>query len=93
VAQSTVAAVTAALEPLRNMLTCDGYSMDVSGEPLIIRLTASDAACAECLVPPSLMRPMISEMLSAAGLPASYELRYPPEHHAGSAAEREAGAR
>ena len=69
-----------ALQPLRLMLGADGYGLDVTADPLEIRISATGSACPECLVPRTVMEPMIADMVQRSGLAGDYTLRYPESH-------------
>jgi len=71
-----------ALRPLRLMLGAEGYGLDITADPLEIRISATESACAECLVPRTVMEPMIADMMQRSGLEGDYALRYPESHHA-----------
>jgi hypothetical protein len=74
-------AVVAALEPLIGMLSADGYDLEVDSgaDRTRLRIAARADACAECLVPRTVLEPMIANMLSGAGLGAlGWQLEYPP---------------
>lgn len=60
------AAIDAALRGLRDMLEADGYELVWSMEEqnqIGIRVVAGSDACAECLVPPDLMRSILDNEL------------------------------
>ena len=62
-----------ALAPLRPMLNADGYDLLLSlgGEPdLVLDIRATEAACADCLVPPEMIEMMARSCLTDAGEPA-----------------------
>jgi hypothetical protein len=64
---NTDARIDAALEGLRTTLAADGYLLEWSLEDqnqIGIRVFAGSDACAECLVPPELMRAILSAELS-----------------------------
>jgi hypothetical protein len=61
------ATIDAALQGLRNTLESDGYMLEWSMEQenhVGIRVFAGSDACAECLVPPELMRSIVDNELS-----------------------------
>jgi hypothetical protein len=61
------ATIDAALAGLRSTVAADGYELDWSlepGEKIGIRVTAGPDACAECLVPPDLMRSIVDNELT-----------------------------
>lgn len=61
------AAVDAALRPMRDTLAADGYGLEWSLEgqhQIGIQVFAADSeACADCLVPPEMMRAIIDTAL------------------------------
>jgi hypothetical protein len=62
------AAIEAALRGLRDTLAADGYELVWSMEQedrIGIGVVAGSDACAECLVPPELMRSIVDDGLSA----------------------------
>ncbi len=80
--------VDAALGALRALLSADGYDLqtvEASRAGIILQIAAGEGACAECLVPASMMSLYVRDALK--GLPASagipIELRYPPPHDHG----------
>jgi hypothetical protein len=61
------ATVDAALQGIRDTLEADGYSLEWSVEEpdlIGIRVVAGAEACADCLVPPEIMRTIVSNALS-----------------------------
>jgi hypothetical protein len=61
------ATIDAALRGLRDTLESDGYGLEWSIEQenhIGIRVFAGSDACAECLVPPELMRSIVDNELS-----------------------------
>lgn len=79
------APVAAALASFRAMLQADGYELTVaSAEPsgIVLRIDATADACADCLVPPSMMTLYVRDALK--GLPdcatVPLELIYPASH-------------
>jgi hypothetical protein len=73
------AELSKALDPLRAILASDGYGVEV-GEtrPLEVRIVATGSACEECLVPESVMRPLIADMLGEHGFDDEWTLSLPP---------------
>lgn len=78
------AAIAEAITNVRQSLQADGYDMALSGVApgsLLFTLSAGPDACAECLVPASIMSLYVRKALE--GLPAwrdaEIELRYPVE--------------
>jgi hypothetical protein len=71
------------LDPIRVGLEADGYLLRVSsaGEALRIDVEATAEACADCLVPKSIMETMVRQALSAQdGLDAvPVEIGYPKD--------------
>jgi hypothetical protein len=65
-----LAAIAQTLAPLRSMLQADGYELAVTGsdEQPHLTLFATDGACAECLVPKSMVAAMAVSMLADAGV-------------------------
>jgi hypothetical protein len=62
-----VATIDAALQGLRDTLAADGYELSWSvedGNRVGIRVVAGSDACADCLVPPALMRSIVDDELS-----------------------------
>ena len=62
------AAIEAALQRLRDTLAADGYELVWSIEQddrIGIRVVAGPDACADCLVPPELMRSIVDSELDA----------------------------
>jgi hypothetical protein len=67
-----------ALDPLVSMLAADGYGVQLTGgDPLGIAIVAKDEACGDCLVPESVMRPQIADLLSAKGIQEEWTLSLP----------------
>jgi hypothetical protein len=59
--------VDAALQGLRDTLEADGYGLEWSvaeQDEIEINVVAGADACADCLVPPELMRTILSDALS-----------------------------
>jgi hypothetical protein len=57
-----------ALQPLRDVLTGDGYDLDWALSPantVAVKVIAGPDACADCLVPQPLMAAILSDSLSA----------------------------
>ncbi len=77
--------VDAALASLRNMLRADGYELQtvaVSPEGVTLQITAGEDACADCLVPVSLMTLYVRDALRHLpdGEQVPIELRYQHAH-------------
>ena len=75
-------AIAAALEPLRALLSADGYALELieaSGSRVVAMITAGPDACAECLVPELIMRAHFEAALrtSLDTAPAEIVLIYP----------------
>ena len=67
------------LAAIRTSLEADGYEIDVTeGERVAVVISATPEACAECLVPPSVMVPILEHALKVPG--ASIDLTYPADH-------------
>lgn len=76
-------AVDAALSSLRAMLDADGYGLDVTIQDRRVDLrflVTEDDACGECLVPRTIMEPMVTRMLRDCGADAEVVVRYPTGH-------------
>lgn len=73
--------MSSALDELRSMMNPDGYDVIVDPEPLTVRIVATPEACPECLVPASVMRPIISGMLAKQGLTGDWALEFPTDSH------------
>jgi len=62
--------VESALQVLRDTLATDGYELVWSmedGNQVGIRVVAGSEACADCLVPPELMRSIVDSKLDGTG--------------------------
>jgi hypothetical protein len=62
---------------LRSSLAADGYELEMAtdGDRVRVTITATEQACADCLVPKDLMRAILAETLS---VPAdAIDLTYP----------------
>jgi hypothetical protein len=62
------AVIDAALRPMRDTLAADGYGLEWSLEErnqIGIQVVAGGDACENCLVPPEMMRAILSDALSA----------------------------
>jgi hypothetical protein len=62
--------VNTALQGLRDTLAADGYELVWSREEanrIGIRVVAGSDACADCLVPPELMRSIVDDQLGGIG--------------------------
>ena len=67
------------LASLRTSLEVDGYEIDVEeGERVAVVISATPGACAECLVPASLMVPILEHALKVPG--DRIDLTYPADH-------------
>ena len=69
-----------ALRELRSSLEADGYRMEVregDGGRVGVRISATPAACADCLVPKPVLRSILRQALGVAE--DSIELSYPSE--------------
>jgi hypothetical protein len=61
------AVIDAALQPMRDTLGTDGYALEWSMEQpnqVGIRVFATSDACEDCLVPPEIMRAIVSKALA-----------------------------
>lgn len=73
-----------AVTPIRSALEADGYELlvEADGPQVVMRIKAGAEACEECLVPPTVMRPMIDKLLADAGLASTdWTLVYPTDLH------------
>jgi hypothetical protein len=70
---------TEGLEAIRSSLEADGYVLRVNedGGRVDVRITATPAACEDCLVPKPLMRGILGQALGVAE--DSIDLIYPVE--------------
>lgn len=68
-----------ALEPLIAGFREDGYLVTVEeGDKIVsVRIEAGPDACAGCLVPPSVMLPLLTNALREAGYEQHVEVTYP----------------
>jgi hypothetical protein len=68
-----------ALTAIRTTLAADDYHLTVAstGEGVEVRITAGPDACADCLVPKSLMRAMLRDALAVPE--DTITLRYPAD--------------
>jgi hypothetical protein len=79
-----VAAVSKALEPIRDGLLLDGYTIDVtaaSAHRVQVRVDATENACAECLAPAEVLKMIISGQLGGAYQPDEVDLALPAVTH------------
>lgn len=80
-------AALGALAPIEESLASDGYALTVTeqhGGALQVGIEALEGACADCLVPESVMIPMIERLLVGGGVSASgVTVSYPADsaHH------------
>jgi hypothetical protein len=74
-----------ALQPLADTLAADGYNLQVEETPSHLELivTATQDACAECLVPKSIFKNMATMVLRENGVVLNTDLQitYPESHH------------
>ena len=74
---------TEALEPIASALAADGYELSVQAKAehvFDVRITATENACEECLSPPSVIKPILEDLLEQAGMtPSEVTLRYPTD--------------
>ena len=63
---------------LRSTLAADGYLLEVAedGDRVRVTISATPRACADCLVPPDLMRGILGQALGVP--PDAIDLTYPP---------------
>jgi hypothetical protein len=63
---------------LRSALAADGYLLEVAedGDRVRVTISATPQACADCLVPPDLMRGILGQALGVS--PDAIDLTYPP---------------
>jgi len=63
---------------LRSALAVDGYLLAVAedGDRVRVTISATPQACADCLVPPDLMRGILGQALGVP--PDAIDLTYPP---------------
>jgi hypothetical protein len=68
-----------ALAPAIGALRADGYDASVTLENEVVhfQITAGPDACEECLTPPTILEPMLTQLLREAGCNESVALRYP----------------
>ena len=82
---SNLAQATAALTPMTETLAADGYILTVepASAGLILNVSATPEACAECLVPKDLFRTMAEMALRDGGVAVNgdIEIIYPDAHH------------
>jgi hypothetical protein len=73
----------ARLEPLRVSLGADGYQIQAreAGGRIGVSISASDDACADCLVPKNIMRGILGQVLGVAE--DIIDVTYPGEGQAG----------
>jgi hypothetical protein len=64
---------------LRSTLAADGYLLEVAeeGDRVRVTISATPQACADCLVPPDLMRGILGQALGVP--PDAIDLTYPEE--------------
>lgn len=69
------------LAGIRTSLEADGYAIDVveEGERVGVVISATPAACADCLVPQTVMVAILGQALKVPA--ASIELTYPETDH------------
>lgn len=73
-----------ALRVMRESLEADGYGLNirVDGPRLRLELTVISDACADCLIPASIMTAIVSSTLAERGIEVNagaIEIIYPPE--------------
>jgi hypothetical protein len=68
---------------LRMMLAADGFTATVSpSDPVTIEVIATDAACADCLVPKDILLMVLAEHLPAGVAPGDLTVLYPSDARA-----------
>lgn len=78
----SIEAVTTALSDIREMFEADGYALTVDGlvgSTVNVTVLATDAACADCLAPRSVVAQIMLNDLAAVGGVDRVELTYPEE--------------
>lgn len=68
------------LDPLREVLSADGYDLQVSkvsDNKLVMRVLALDNACEECLVPEAVMLQIVRDALGSEFESLELEILYP----------------
>lgn len=77
------AAARGALEPIAMSMTSDGYALsiqEIADGALAVRIEALEGACEDCLVPRSVMVPMIESLLNDNGIrPSRVDVAFPNE--------------
>lgn len=71
--QTAVVDVDAALKEFRDMMGADGYLLrwePTEGDRIVVRIDATDGACADCLVP----LPVMEAIMASALEPTPYTL-------------------
>lgn len=69
------------LASIRTSLEADGYEIEVTdGDRVAVVISATPEACAECLVPASVMVPILEHTLKVPG--DRIDLTYPTDHEA-----------
>jgi len=85
--KDAVSQVHSALAPLIAATRVDGFEVDIAAETddLVVTVSATPNACAECLVPKSIFSSMVSTALESGGVhvPGKIRLVYPDGHHEG----------
>jgi hypothetical protein len=82
--------LTEAMQPLRAMLAADGYALEVSrgadGRTIVLEVTATGDACADCLAPPAVIAAVARDCVPADSPLAGGEIdvRLPPSSGSGS---------
>lgn len=78
----TVSEIEAALRPLGETLSHDGYALGVAltEADVALSIEAGPGACEDCLVPKELMQALATQALGDAGIvPARLSIAYPGE--------------
>jgi hypothetical protein len=81
--------LTAELEPVRAMLAADGYdlaaALSADGRTIVLDITATAAACAECLAPPTVIAAVARSCFSETSELVGREIDVRLPIHAGGA--------
>jgi hypothetical protein len=76
------AAIDAALADFRTMMRADGYVLgwEPSGpEAIVVKIDATEGACADCLVPPPVMQAIMASALESTAVTVERVI-LPAEH-------------
>lgn len=72
--------ISEAVAPIRSALEADGYELHVepSSDGTVLSIVAGPEACEDCLIPATVLEPMIAQALRERGLGSvAWSLRYP----------------